>query len=91
MGGGLGGLMEQFQRSGHGDIMDSWVSTGQNREIAPHQLESALGRDTVENLSRQTGLGRDDLLSQLSRSLPSAVDQLTPQGRLPHDHEMSHW
>ena len=91
MGGGLGGLLEQFQRSGHGDIMDSWVSTGPNRPIQPHQLESALGRDTVDNLSRQTGLGRDDLLSQLSRALPNAVDGLTPHGRLPQEPEMAHW
>ena len=91
MGGGLGGLLNQLTQAGHGDVANSWVGSGPNREIAPHQLEEALGRDRIEDLSRQTGMGRDDLLSQLSTMLPHAVDQLTPQGRLPNDDEMRHW
>lgn len=89
--GGLGGLLEQFQRSGHGDIADSWIGTGPNRPVQPSQLESALGRDTVDSLSRETGLGRDDLLSELSRALPGVVDKLTPHGRMPNDSELSRW
>lgn len=91
MGGGLGGLLNQFTQAGHGDIADSWVGTGQNRPVAPNQLEAALGRGTIDDLSRQTGMGRDDLLSQLSTMLPQAVDQLTPHGRMPNDDEMKHW
>ena len=91
MGGGLGGLLNQFTQAGHGDIADSWVGTGQNRPVAPNQLEAALGRGTIDDLSRQTGMGRDDQLSQLSTMLPQAVDQLTPHGRMPNDDEMKHW
>jgi len=89
--GGLGGLLERFQRSGHGDIANSWISAGPNRPVQPSQLESALGRDTVDSLSRETGLGRDDLLSELSRALPGVVDKLTPNGRLPNGSELSRW
>lgn len=91
LGGGLGGLLDQFTRAGHGDVANSWVGSGLNREIAPHQLEEVLGGGTVDSLSRQTGMGRDDLLSELSHMLPQAVDQLTPQGRLPDHDEMKHW
>jgi uncharacterized protein YidB (DUF937 family) len=28
-------------------------------------------------------MGRDEILSQLSRGLPAMVDRLTPQGRMP--------
>lgn len=91
LGGGLGGLLEQFTRTGHGDVANSWVSSGPNRQIAPHQLEEVLGGGTVDALSRQTGMERDDLLSELSHMLPQAVDQLTPQGRLPSHDEMRHW
>ena len=90
-GGGLGGLLERFQQSGHRPKIDSWIGTGQNEPIEPHELEGALGGDTVENLSRQTGLPRGDLLGQLSQLLPSVVDQLTPQGRLPGREEVERW
>ena len=37
-GGGLGGLVQSFERSGLGNIMSSWVGTGQNLPISPqHQ------------------------------------------------------
>lgn len=91
LGGGLGGLLEQFTQAGHGDVADSWVSSGPNRQIAPHQLEDVLGGGTIDNLSRQTGMGRDDLLAELSHVLPNAVDQLTPHGRMPDHEEMKHW
>jgi uncharacterized protein YidB (DUF937 family) len=33
--GGLGGLLEKFQQSGHGDVAKSWVGSGQNQPISP--------------------------------------------------------
>ena len=89
--GGLGGLIDMFQRNGHGDVANSWIRSGANREIAPHQLGEALGPDTVNALSQQTGMGRDDLLSQLSRVLPGVVDGMTPHGRMPTEEEASRW
>jgi uncharacterized protein YidB (DUF937 family) len=37
----------------------------------------------ISHLTEQTGLSRDEILSRLSRELPNAVDQYTPEGRLP--------
>lgn len=88
---GLGALIEQFTRAGHGGTIDSWIGQGQNRPIAPHDLGAALGPETVGQLSRQTGMGSSDLLSQLSQLLPGVVDQLTPHGRLPTEQEYAHW
>ena len=81
--GGLGELMDRFKQNGHGDTAESWVGTGPNKEVAPHQLEQAIGPDVLENLTKQTGLSREELLSRLSRELPQAVDKYTPEGRLP--------
>jgi uncharacterized protein YidB (DUF937 family) len=91
LGGGLGGLLSAFQQSGHGDIAQSWVNHGENHPIAPNQLMDALGPDTVDQLQQQTGMPREDLLSELSHTLPHVVDQLTPEGRLPTDDEMQRW
>lgn len=81
--GGLGELVDRFKQNGHGTAAESWVNHGPNHEIAPHQLEQAIGPDVLTNLSQQTGLSRDELLSRLSRDLPQAVDKYTPDGRLP--------
>jgi uncharacterized protein YidB (DUF937 family) len=91
LGGGLGSLIERFNQSGHGDVMDSWIGAGRNRPIAPRELYDALGDDTVETLARETGMPRDELLSELSDTLPDVVDRLTPDGRLPDEDEMGRW
>jgi uncharacterized protein YidB (DUF937 family) len=85
--GGLGGLLEQLQRGGQGDVARSWVGPGANKTISEGDLASALGGDTIATLADQTGIGRDDLLSGLSRHLPRFVDELTPDGRLPTEEE----
>jgi uncharacterized protein YidB (DUF937 family) len=89
--GGLGDLMRRFQHNGFGDTADSWVGRGANREITPGELESAVGRDTLQDLSQETGKSYEDILQELSRSLPNDVDQLTPEGRLPTDDEAQRW
>lgn len=88
-GAGLGGLLDQFRQNGYGDHVDSWVGTGQNQRIAPDDLSQALGPDTISELEQQTGLPRQQLLSELSEELPDAVDQFTPEGRLPTEQEAS--
>lgn len=80
---GLGGLVEQFQRGGLGDVMNSWIGTGQNQPISPDQLGGVLGDDLLGQLTRQTGMNPGDLLGQLSKVLPQMVDQATPDGRIP--------
>jgi uncharacterized protein YidB (DUF937 family) len=85
--GGLGNIIKDLQNSGHGRAAQSWVGTGANEAIAPESLESALGVDTIDALSQQTGMDRGELLEGLSQHLPNLVDQLTPGGRLPTEEE----
>jgi len=81
--GGLGELLESFKQNGQGDVADSWIGTGPNKEVAPPQLEQAIGPDVLDTLAQQTGLSREEILARLSRELPRAVDQYTPEGRIP--------
>jgi uncharacterized protein YidB (DUF937 family) len=87
--GGLGALIKEFQQHGLGQAAQSWVGTGPNGKIASNDLARALGTDTLDALSKQTGVGRDDLLAGLSQHLPNLIDQLTPNGRLPSAEEAS--
>jgi uncharacterized protein YidB (DUF937 family) len=87
--GGLGGLLGRFQQNGLGDVVGSWIGSGQNQPIAPNQLGSALGPAVLTSLAQRTGLSEQDLLSHLSQILPSIVDKLTPDGRLPTPQEVA--
>ncbi|MGF6177700.1 YidB family protein [Ensifer sp. 4252] len=87
--GGLGDLLKQFQQNGQGEAAKSWVQTGPNIELDDRELSEALGPEVLEDLSARTGLSPDEILSRLSRDLPKAVDDLTPNGVLPQEDEIS--
>jgi uncharacterized protein YidB (DUF937 family) len=89
--GGLGDLLSSFTQSGQGEVANSWVQSGPNKEIGEPQLANAIGSDTLDQLAKETGLSRDELLVRLKSVLPTAVDKLTPQGRLPTQQETSSW
>lgn len=84
---GLSELMERFGASGQRDRADSWVGRGQNQHIAPADLETSLGAETLDDLAQTTGLSRDEILRRLAQNLPDTVDRLTPQGRIPTEDE----
>jgi uncharacterized protein YidB (DUF937 family) len=85
--GGLANIIKELQDSGHGRVAQSWVGTGPNEDIAPKDLANALGSDTLNTLSKQTGMSMNDLLAGLGQHLPDLIDQLTPNGRLPTEQE----
>jgi uncharacterized protein YidB (DUF937 family) len=81
--GGLGELLDRFKTNGQGDKAQSWVESGPNKQISKDELRTAIGGDVLDQLTQSTGLSQDELLARLSRELPNAVDQYTPDGRLP--------
>ena len=85
---GLGGLLEQFQKKGFGETIDTWVGTGKNKDVSDREVSDTLGNDLVDELSRRTGLSRDQVLEGLARMLPTMVDRMTPAGRMPTRSEM---
>jgi uncharacterized protein YidB (DUF937 family) len=80
---GLNELLEQFNQSGQGEVAQSWVNNGPNKEVSPPQLKGAIDPEILAALEKQTGLSQDELLARLARELPEAVDKYTPDGRLP--------
>jgi uncharacterized protein YidB (DUF937 family) len=80
---GLGDILNKFNDAGHGDVANSWVKDGPEQQAAPSQVEQAVGSDVLDQLAAATGLSRDELLKRLTATLPQAVDQLTPDSRVP--------
>ena len=81
--GGLAGLVQSFQQGGLGDIVNSWVSTGQNLPVSAEQLQSVLGGGKLQDLAAQLGMSPEQAAGGLANLLPQVVDNLTPNGQLP--------
>jgi uncharacterized protein YidB (DUF937 family) len=86
-GGGLGDVLDRFRQTGSAEQTDSWVRQGPNQPINRQQIEAAINPDTINELSAQTGLSREELLERIAHDLPDAVDKMTPNGQLPSANE----
>jgi uncharacterized protein YidB (DUF937 family) len=82
-GSGLASLVQQFTSAGLGNIVSSWVGTGQNLPISPAQVTQALGHDKVHEFAKQAGVPVEQASGVLAGLLPKLIDQLTPGGALP--------
>ncbi len=85
---GLEALVEKLRDGGLREQVESWISTGTNRPVAPQELERALGEAEADRLASSAGVERPGLFALLSQMLPRLIDGMTPQGRLPTQGEM---
>ncbi|HEB3531370.1 MULTISPECIES: YidB family protein [Burkholderia] len=81
--GGLNGLIEKFKAGGAGEIIGSWVGTGENQPISPDTLQNVLGSDVVGSLASKVGIDPSQASSILAQVLPHVVNGATPNGEVP--------
>jgi len=79
----LGKLVEQFEASGLGDKIQSWIGGGANAPVSGAEVKEALGQDQVQSMAQEVGLDTDQAADEIAQKLPEAVDQATPDGSLP--------
>jgi uncharacterized protein YidB (DUF937 family) len=85
--GGIQGLAQRLQQAGLGDVVNSWIGTGQNRPVDPRQLQEALPGE-VTDISQQVGVPPQQGGSLLAQLLPRLIDHLTPNGQVPQQDQM---
>lgn len=81
--GGIAGLQRMFQQAGLGNILSSWISTGQNLPISPEQLHGVLHSGALQQAAQQIGVDPAQLTNLMSSLMPHLVDKLTPNGQVP--------
>ncbi len=86
--GGLSGLVQTFEGGGLGDVVKSWVSTGDNLPVSAEQIQSILGNEQLRQIAGSLGIDPDQAASHLAQYLPLLVDQLSPSGSLPNTNEL---
>ncbi|KVG36894.1 hypothetical protein BGV52_08105 [Burkholderia ubonensis] len=83
--GGLNGLIEKFKAGGAGDIIGSWVGTGENQPISAGALQNVLGSDAIGALASKFGVDPAQASGILAQVLPHVVNHATPNGEVPAD------
>jgi uncharacterized protein YidB (DUF937 family) len=84
--GGLSGLLEKFRQSGLGQHADSWVGTGPNMAVTGDQLHQALGGDALGGVAARLGIPVQQAGASMAQLLPELINQLTPGGQVPGNH-----
>ena len=82
-GGGLPALLAQLENAGLGEHVESWVGHGENLPVEPEHLAKAFPPEQIEAWAKSAGTTPEALLKVLAEALPHAVNQATPEGKLP--------
>ncbi|MEU0630336.1 YidB family protein [Streptomyces sp. NPDC005989] len=82
-GNALEGLIGMLTRAGLVDQAHSWVGTGENQPVSGAQIAQALPDETLRKVAREAGVSTEQAADRIARSLPTAVDRLTPSGEVP--------
>ena len=81
--GGIDGVIGEFEKSGYGQQVKSWVGDGSNLPISVDDVKKALGSEKLKQIAASTGIPIDEVAKHLAEHLPTAVDKSTPGGVLP--------
>ncbi|MFZ6875131.1 YidB family protein [Undibacterium sp. Di27W] len=81
--GGLQSLISAFHQAGLADIVQSWVSSGQNMPVSATQIQQVLGGGQLQQLADAAGISHEGAASHLADFLPGIIDHLTPHGQVP--------
>ena len=87
--GGFAGFLQRFTDAGLGDTASSWINTDANTPLSYEQLESALGENTLRDISRNAGLDYQKTVSASAFMIPHIVDKLSPTGFAPDEADLS--
>jgi len=78
----IGGLVNGLKEKGLGDVAESWLGDGENKEVSADQLKEVLGAEKVEAAAAELGTDEGSLLASLKDALPQMVDQGSAGGSL---------
>lgn len=80
--GGVSGLAEKFQNGGAGEVLASWVSSGDNKAVTTETINQVLGSAQVQQLAQKLGVDPQQASGLIAQALPQLIDKLTPNGRI---------
>jgi uncharacterized protein YidB (DUF937 family) len=80
---GVETVASQLRQRGLDKQVSSWISTGENMPVVGSQIKEALGQEDVARIAGKLGVSEDEAADQLAQAVPKAIDDATPNGKLP--------
>ena len=81
--GGLHGILDRFSDQGMAEEVTSWISVGENLPITAMQVQKAIGKPALNEIAHEFDLPAKEVADKLAKYLPTVVDRLTPNGKVP--------
>ncbi len=81
--GGLDGVVKNFENSGLGKQVHSWIGLGPNEKISEIDISKAINADKLKEIAKNAGIDLEKAKELLAKYLPEAIDKATPEGKLP--------
>jgi len=73
----LGSLVSGLSENGLGEVVGSWLGSGDNASISPDQITDLLGSAKISEFASSLGLSEESAKGALADALPQVVDQAT--------------
>lgn len=73
----LSSIVGNLSNGDLGDVVASWIGSGENKAIDPDATEELLGSEKIEEFAQNLGVDVETAKNSLSEALPNLVDQAT--------------
>ncbi len=73
----ISSLVSGLSENGLGEVVGSWLGSGENLPISADSIADLLGGDKVSEFASSLGLSEESATSALADALPNVVDQAT--------------
>lgn len=83
--GGISGLLEKFRQCGLAEVVQSWISHGQNLPISSEQVQQVLSSNALQQLATKLGIDSQMASGIVAQFLPDIVNKLSPDGQEPNN------
>jgi uncharacterized protein YidB (DUF937 family) len=73
----LGSLVSNFSSNGLGDIVGSWMGSGENESISVDQISELISSDKISEFASSLGISEESAKGAIADALPNVIDKAT--------------
>ena len=73
----LGSLVSNFSSNGLGDIVGSWMGSGENESISVDQISELISSDKISEFASSLGISEESAKGAIADALPNVIDNAT--------------
>jgi len=73
----LSSIVSNLQNGDLGEIVSSWIGSGENAPIEPEKVPELIGEDKIQEFAQKLGVDEEAAKKALADALPAVVDKAT--------------